>query len=198
MGYFGRRLASVRSDVGRRDYLADCRGRRHGRINGYAKDAARIVASGFSPSAIVLFGDTARGRAKEDFRVDIAVIVESGDTDAMWEDILIALAQNDIDGNLLVLTPDQYRVGSKTGYGMTTGRTARGTEPDAVPRQPLYRALHLHITAAGRIHPIPCARRASSVLDRILAAWVSAASSARGTSPVTASHRTASSKSLDP
>lgn len=76
--------------------------------NGHARFAVDLVASRFSPAAIHLYGDTARGRYPDDARIEMLVVADSDDIETLWEDILIALGGNGIDAKLYVLTPEAY------------------------------------------------------------------------------------------
>ena len=89
-------------------------------------EAVDIVVERFHPKCVMIYGPTAKGYVAGR-KVCMVVIVETGDTKTLWDDIVWDLAMEGIDGDVAVFTDsmfDEYRhdscsiayVACKTGF----------------------------------------------------------------------------------
>lgn len=101
------------------DYLRNCRGRGMDGPYDYSliRKAVRIVVSAVKPKAVVVYGDSADGLGPYEDRVQMMIVIDGGDADMVYDNALIALAEADIDGQITVITPDQWI--DDSGYDYT-------------------------------------------------------------------------------
>lgn len=121
MRFFSRSKASAESPKVRRlatDYLRHCRRRDMNGPYDYSliRKAVRIVVRAVNPKAIVIYGDSADGLGPFEDKVYMMIVIEGDDTDAVYDDAIIALAEADIDGQITVITPDQWIEDSQYDY----------------------------------------------------------------------------------
>ena len=70
-------------------------------------EAVDIVVEKYHPKYVIIYGPTAKGYV-DDRKVCMVVIVESGNTEALWGDIVWDLAMDGIDGDVTVFTERQF------------------------------------------------------------------------------------------
>lgn len=70
-------------------------------------EAVDIVVERFHPKCVIIHGPTANGFV-DDRKVFMVVIVDSGDVDTLWGDIVWDLAMEGIDGQVTVFTERQF------------------------------------------------------------------------------------------
>lgn len=100
------------------DYLRHCRRRGMDGPYDYSliRKAVDIVVGAVHPRAVVVYGDSADGLSPFEDRVHMMVVIEGGDADVVYDDALIALAKAVIDGQITVITPDQWVEDSQYDY----------------------------------------------------------------------------------
>ena len=70
-------------------------------------DAVDIIVERFHPIAVIVFGDTALGDVRYR-KVRLLVISDTEDSDTLWADIVTALVEGCIDGDVDVYTPQLF------------------------------------------------------------------------------------------
>ena len=70
-------------------------------------EAVEIIVREFSPVAVIVYGPSAGGYVYQN-RVQLVVIVDSGDTYSLWSDMVTALTEHYIDGDVTVFTKEEY------------------------------------------------------------------------------------------
>lgn len=78
-----------------------------GKVPAIVDEAVEIIVKGFSPVAVIVYGPSAEGYVYQN-RVQLVVIVDSGDTNSLWSDMVTALTEHYIDGDVTVFTIEEY------------------------------------------------------------------------------------------